>query len=290
MEFREELKSYTQEFEKVLQSFCENLEVEPQVLRDSLRYSLAVGGKRIRPVLFLATLDVLGEDRKEYYDFALAFELIHTYSLIHDDLPAMDNDDFRRGKPSNHKVFGEANAILAGDGLLNTAYSLLFSSAGKGERVLKAAKYLCDAAGIFGMIGGQSADLLYSDKPDMSKDALLFIDERKTARLLQAPIVCAAMIAGKDVRLYEELGFSLGILFQIVDDILDEVGEEEVVGKSLGKDEKAHKLTFPAVYGLEGAREQAVCYAQKARDLLPLCGLDNSFMQGLIGYLLQRNK
>ena len=149
------------EYQKVvderLSEFCDKLTCQPQILKDSLVYSIKLGGKRVRPVLMLAFAELLKIDRSDIINYAIALELIHTYSLIHDDLPEMDNDDFRRGKPSNHKVFGAGNAVLAGDGLLNTAYSILFNECFKGNEYISAAKYICDCAGIEGMIAGQSA-------------------------------------------------------------------------------------------------------------------------------------
>lgn len=289
-EFKRQLAAYSAEAEEAIGNICNGWSFQPPVLNESMRYGLLVGGKRIRPVLFYATLDGLGIDRRQYDEFAVALELIHTYSLIHDDLPAMDNADLRRGKPSAHKVFGEANAVLAGDALLNTAYQILFDKSAEGENVLKASSYLCRAAGADGMISGQSADILYTASPDLGEKELLFVDERKTARLITAPIVCAAILARKDILPYERLGKSLGMLFQIVDDILDEIGDEATVGKPLGKDEENKKLTFPSIYGVEGAKREAERYAEESRNLLTECGLENQFMNGLIEYFLSRRK
>ena len=155
MDFKEKYNGYLEDFDRTLKLFCDNLDCRPQILCDSLKYSLDSGGKRVRPVLALAVSDMLGVDKRKVSNFALAIELIHTYSLIHDDLPEMDDDDFRRGRPSNHKVFGVGNAVLAGDGLLNTAYSVLLKECRKGVEFVSAAEFICDCAGVYGMIAGQ---------------------------------------------------------------------------------------------------------------------------------------
>ena len=181
-EFNLKYAEYRDNFNAVLDKFCNDITTVPEVLGESMKYSLLLGGKRIRPVLMFAAGEALGVEREKLAPFACALECIHTYSLIHDDLPEMDNDDFRRGKPSNHKVYGAANAVLAGDGLLNTAYSLLFGECFKGGEYISAAKFICDAAGIYGMIAGQSADILHENDSVPNEDTLEFIYENKTAK------------------------------------------------------------------------------------------------------------
>ena len=222
---------YQKDFEARLSDFCDKLECKPQILKDSLTYSLKLGGKRIRPVLMLAVADLIGLGRAEILNYALSLELIHTYSLIHDDLPEMDNDDFRRGKPSSHKVFGAGNAVLAGDGLLNTAYSVLFNECFKGNAFVSAAKYVCDCAGINGMIAGQSADLLHENDDTIDEDVLNFIHLNKTAKLIMAACVTPSILCGG--KYYSELktfARDLGCLFQLTDDILDVEGSFENMG------------------------------------------------------------
>ena len=279
--FEEKYREYYNLFERVLKEFCAQMHFAPPVLRDSMRYSLLSGGKRIRPVLFYSALELFGGNPQEEGLFALALECIHTYSLIHDDLPAMDNDDYRRGNPSNHKVFGEANAILAGDALLSEACSLLFSAAQKSGRHLRAAAFLMDAAGARGMVAGQSADLLYTGK-NAGEEELRFIYEHKTGKLIAAPIVIAAILTGADERIAEEFGGELGILFQLTDDLLDEKGTSDKMGKTLGKDLKDDKLTCVKVYGLEQSEILADRSAAKCLELLKNIENDTCFLEGIV--------
>lgn len=289
MDFNEKYGAYLNEFNAVLNGFLKNLDCRPDILRDSLKYSLEIGGKRIRPVLSLAIADLLGLERKKVINFALATELIHTYSLIHDDLPEMDDDDFRRGKPSNHKVFGVGNAVLAGDGLLNTAYSVLLKECRKGTEYISAAEFICDCAGIYGMIAGQSADLLHENDKSFNEPTLNFIYENKTGKLLTAPVVVPAILCGG--RCFSELksfGRDLGFLFQITDDVLDVEGEFSSLGKSVGKDDKEGKFTSVAVYGLDGAKLRADVLAERCRAILEGIDGDREFLVKLVDYVRNR--
>lgn len=289
MDFNEKYGAYLNEFNAVLNGFLKNLDCRPDILRESLKYSLEIGGKRIRPVLSLATADLLGLERKKVINFALATELIHTYSLIHDDLPEMDDDDFRRGKPSNHKVFGVGNAVLAGDGLLNTAYSVLLKECRKGTEYISAAEFICDCAGIYGMIAGQSADLLHENDKSFNEPTLNFIYENKTGKLLTAPVVVPAILCGG--RCFSELksfGRDLGFLFQITDDVLDIEGEFSSLGKSVGKDDKEGKFTSVAVYGLDGAKLRADVLAERCRAILEGIDGDREFLVKLVDYVRNR--
>ncbi|MDE7082760.1 MAG: polyprenyl synthetase family protein [Clostridia bacterium] len=289
MDFNEKYEAYLLEFNAVLKSFCNSLNCRPEILRDSLRYSLELGGKRIRPVLCLATADLLGVERRKVLNFALAIELIHTYSLIHDDLPEMDNDDFRRGKPSNHKVFGVGNAVLAGDGLLNTAYSVLFKECKNGAEYISAAEFVCDCAGIYGMIAGQSADLLHENDRSLNELTLNFIYENKTGKLLTAPVVVPAILSGG--RCYSELksfGKDLGELFQLTDDILDVEGEFSSLGKSIGKDKEEGKYTSVALYGLGGAKLRADVLAERCQAILEGIDGDREFLKDLVDFIRTR--
>lgn len=252
-------------------------------------YSLTLGGKRIRPVLMLAVGDMLGVPHEILQNFALALELIHTYSLIHDDLPEMDNDDFRRGKPSNHKVFGTGNAVLAGDGLLNTAYSILLKECRKGSEHVSAAEFICDYAGIYGMIGGQSADLLHEGDGNYNEETLNFIYENKTSKLLTASVVVPAIICGgKHFSELKTFGSDLGYLFQLTDDILDVEGSFASLGKSTGKDEKAGKYTAVSLYGLEACKLRADVCAEMCRKLLEGIDGDGEFLVKLVDYVRYR--
>ena len=288
--FDEKYESYLDIFENYAKSNADKLTTLPDVLGESMKYSLFLGGKRIRPVLALAIAEILLLPTEEILPFALALEMIHTYSLIHDDLPSMDNDDFRRGQPSNHKKYGEANAILAGDGLLNTAFSLCIRQCFKGEKYCRAAEYLCDAAGIRGMIAGQSLDLKFTNgNEECTEEDLLKIYQLKTGKLLLAPIAIASILA--DNKFYfelEDFGENLGVLFQITDDILDETGSFEKLGKTIGKDKNENKLTSVRFYGLEGAKIQADVSATKCYRILDAIDGDTEFLRDLISYIRNR--
>lgn len=245
----EEYRSY---FERQLIKFCEDLKTTPKLLGESMTYSLLLGGKRVRPVLMYAVGDAIGVDRETLTPFAIALEMVHTYSLIHDDLPEMDNDDFRRGQPSNHKKFGQANAVLAGDGLLNTAFSVLFGECYKGRDYISAAKLICDCAGIYGMIAGQSADILHEHDENPTVETLDYIYDNKTGKLITAAICVPSVLkGGKHYSRLKKLGEKIGYLFQLTDDILDAEGSFDKLGKSIGKDEKEGKLTAVKMYGLK---------------------------------------
>ncbi len=291
MNFNDKYCAYLREFNAKLTEFCNKIDCRPDVLRDSLRYSLELGGKRIRPVLCFATADLLGLERRKVINFALAIELIHTYSLIHDDLPEMDDDDFRRGKPSNHKVFGVGNAVLAGDGLLNTAYSLLLQECRFGTEYISAAEFICDCAGIYGMIAGQSADLLHENDKSFNEPTLNFIYENKTGKLLTAPVVVPAILSGgRCFSGLKSFGKDLGALFQITDDILDVEGEFSSLGKSIGKDEEEGKYTSVALYGLDGAKLRADVLAERCRAVLESIDGDGEFLISLVDFVRNRNK
>ncbi len=289
-DFNLRYQQYLATFEEYLNTFTNKLTTKPEVLGESMKYSLLAGGKRIRPVLALACADVLQLDQVEILPFALALEMIHCYSLIHDDLPAMDNDDFRRGKPSNHKMFGEANAILAGDALLNEAYAICFEQSMKGEKYALASKFLNECAGIYGMIAGQSADILFStsDK-EATEEALSFVYEYKTGKLLLAPVAIASILSNNKYYLQlERFGKLLGRLFQMTDDILDVVGDFSTLGKSVGKDEEENKLTCVKVYGLEVAKIRADMCADDCHTILEGVEGDVQFLHELVDYVLNR--
>ena len=283
---------YLREFNEYLEAYAAKLKTKPNVLADSIKYSLLNGGKRIRPVLMLACADVVNLPRAEVLPFALALEMIHTYSLVHDDLPAMDNDDFRRGKPSNHKQFGESNAILAGDGLLNEAYAICFAECFKGERYILASQFLNECAGIYGMIQGQSADLYHTNSnEDVTEEELNYIYEYKTGKLLLAPVAIASILSGSKYYLpLEQFGKMLGRLFQMTDDILDVTGDFKELGKSIGKDEKENKLTCIRIFGLEGAKMRAEECAKDCLAVLEGIEGDVTFLSQLVEYVLTRKK
>lgn len=232
-------------------------------LKESMDYSLSAGGKRIRPVLLLASCDYAGGNIDDAIPAACAIEYIHTYSLIHDDLPAMDNDDLRRGKPTNHKVYGENIAILTGDALLNTAFEIIINKAlsfddmVKSKKQMRAAYYIAKNAGIYGMISGQVADVL-NQSSSSTEDIIDFINIGKTARLIEAPIVSGLQIAGANentISDFNRFAHYMGISFQIVDDILDITGTAEELGKTPGKDARDDKSNYVNLHGIDKARE-----------------------------------
>lgn len=282
----EELRNY---FNRELNNVLKEIDTTPAVLGDSMKYSLKLGGKRIRPVLMYCVGEVLGVEREKLTPFACALEFIHTYSLIHDDLPEMDNDDFRRGKPSNHKVFGTANAVLAGDGLLNSAYSILLSECFKGNEYISAAKFICDAAGIFGMIAGQSADILHEKDENPDENTLNYIYENKTAKLLIAAVTVPSVLKGGAY--YSELkafGKKLGYLFQLTDDILDACGSFDVLGKTTGKDEAEDKLTAVKFFGVDGCRLRVDVIGDDCHKILDGIQGDVLFLHDLVNYVKSR--
>lgn len=291
-EFDEKYTKYLRTFEQYLGKYAETMNTRPPVLGDAMRYSLLSGGKRVRPVLMLAVAEMLGVPQDDVLPYAVALEMIHTYSLIHDDLPAMDNDDFRRGKPSCHKAFGESYAILAGDALLNQAFTICFDSALKGEKYALASKLLSEYAGMNGMIAGQAADLYFSDHVnEPSEEELLFVQENKTGKLLLAPILIPSILADNRYFLrLEQFGKELGRLFQITDDILDVTGAFETLGKSIGKDENADKLTCVKLYGLTGAMLRADDCLTRCLAVLEGIDCDTAFLGDLARYVRDRDK
>ena len=290
-EFDLRYSEYLSIFEKYADKYMQTLVTKPVVLGESMQYSFLNGGKRIRPVLVLACADVLGMEQDAVLPFALALEMIHTYSLIHDDMPCMDNDDYRRGKPSNHKVFGEANALLAGDALLNEAYGICFNECFKGENYIRASSLLNECAGMKGMIVGQSADLAYTgSKEILSEEDLAYVHKHKTGKLLLAAVCMPSVLQGnKEYLSFMEFGERLGVLFQITDDILDVTGDFIMLGKSIGKDAEEDKLTYVKLYGLDGAKLRADMCAQECHTVLERMDGDTAFLHNLIDYILRRS-
>lgn len=286
--FKEKYSEYLSLFGKRLDDFYARLDCKPQVLDDSLKYTLKSGGKRVRAVLMLAVADLLGVEYEKIADFALALELIHAYSLIHDDLPEMDNDDFRRGKPSNHKVFGAGNAVLAGDGLLNTAYYILFERCAEGKIYADAARFMCSCAGVYGMIAGQSADLLCAEKGIKDENMLDFIVSNKTGKLISAAVAVPAIIAGRYFLELRQFGEDLGRLFQLTDDLLDEEGKFADTGKTAGKDKAENKLTYLTFYGLDQCRVFADILCTKCLGILEGVEGDTTFLRDLVNYVRYR--
>ncbi len=257
--FEQKYSSYLNFFDISLSNLFEKVEKNSKsIITDSVIYSLKNGGKRIRPILFLATCDILGVDYLCYENLALSIELIHTYSLVHDDLPCMDNDDYRRGQLSTHKKFGEAFGVLSGDALLNLAFETALDYRNIDQNYLNAIKLLSAYAGYSGMIFGQTLDILAETNLERSKDNLYAIYLNKTAKLLTAPLLMASLLTGKKYyNELEEIGINLGYLFQIQDDILDEISDIKTLGKTPKKDQAKNKLTAVSIFGLENAKKLA---------------------------------
>ena len=267
--------------------------VIPEPLRSAMAYSLLLPGKRLRPVLFLAAYTLVAEDWQAAMPFACALEMIHTYSLVHDDLPALDNDALRRGKPTNHVVFGENMAVLAGDGLLNMAYeTMLFAdiSAAKPDRALETMGEIARCAGVRGMIAGQTLDVkLEGSQPEA--ELVRYIHRHKTADLLTAPVAAGLLLAGATPEQAEAgraYGAKLGLAFQIVDDLLDIAGDVAVLGKETGMDAARGKMTWPAVHGVEIARRDAEMAVEEAVSALAPFGEKADFLRGLAKETLVR--
>jgi geranylgeranyl diphosphate synthase type II len=234
----------------------------PEKIYEAMRYSLLAGGKRLRPILCLATCEMAGGTVEMAMPTACALEMIHTMSLIHDDLPAMDNDDYRRGQLTNHKVYGEDTAILAGDGLLAYAFEFVADNTRNvpAERLLQVIARLGRAVGAAGLVGGQMVDLESEGQPNVSIETLNFIHKHKTAALLEACVVCGGILAGApaaDLQRLSRYAQNIGLAFQIVDDILDITATQEELGKTAGKDLQAQKVTYPRLWGLEESQRQA---------------------------------
>ncbi len=259
LDFNQKYQEYLTYFNKNLNEYFNELaDKVPKELYDAMYYACAFGGKRVRPVLCLATAEMLGLNLEEVKYFALAIEFIHSYSLIHDDLPSMDNDDFRRGNLSTHKKFGEATAILAGDALLNLASEVCLKKKHFTNADVSAMKVLFYCSGAQGMIRGQALDLKFEKAESFSQDVLIDIFSNKTAKLISAPITISSLLSGREyLEQLSEYANKLGLLFQICDDILDEEGSLEQIGKTPHKDSQADKLTSVKFYGLEGAKEWA---------------------------------
>ncbi len=290
---KQRLELYRREVESFLEQ-CLDARRMPATLYESMRYSLLAGGKRVRPVLCLVWAELLGGDRQAVLPFASGLECIHTYSLVHDDLPAMDDDDLRRGKPSNHKQFGEAMAILAGDGLLTHAFELMLHADLPAERLVRAAGLVAGAAGASGMIGGQVTDIQLTGSGATNVEDLRAMHGMKTGALLQVACTSGAVLAGaieEDIQRAATYGGALGLAFQVADDILDVVGDEAALGKPVGSDQGADKVTYPALMGLDKSKslgQEMVAQAQEA--LQGKSGPQADFLSDLVQYVMDRTE
>lgn len=268
------------------------LEVKyPEDIFKSMRYSVLAEGKRLRPVMCLEACRVFGGNVEDAIPTACAIEMLHAQSLIHDDLPCMDNDDFRRGKPTNHKVFGEATAVLAGDALLTFAPQLIIQKSNLVDKTkLRLLEEYCIAAGAYGLIAGQIVDI-ESEGKQISPETLEFIHTNKTAVLFKLALKSGAIIAGaseEQIKAMENFGQKLGFAFQICDDILDETSTFEQLGKTLGKDKEANKPTYTALFGLEKARNEVVCLLNSACDIMAEHGVESKVFKDIIDGIKER--
>ena len=290
-DFEIKLSEYCLIVEKELNNILNRQDENKQVLFDAMRYSVDAGGKRIRPVLLLEFNRICGGEIKDALPFACAMEMIHTYSLIHDDLPCMDDDDMRRGKPSCHKAFGEANALLAGDALLNLAFETMLSanSSVSPELRIKAASVVGRFSGAEGMIGGQVIDLQNEGKK-ISEELLLTLYRDKTGGLLRAASTAGVILAGGSSEMIsaaDSYAEKLGLAFQIIDDILDCIGDEKLLGKPIGSDNKNNKTTYVTFHGIEGAKQKALELTNDAVSALNVFE-DTTFLTQLSDYLCTR--
>lgn len=300
MDFNIELKSAVSTALELIEPYFPKEEGYQKNVMSAMNYSLLAGGKRLRPIFMMESYKFFGgKNLEDVSAFMAALEMIHTYSLIHDDLPAMDNDDYRRGRLTNHKVYGEATAILAGDGLLNYAFETVANKMCEVndpsllKRMVRANRVLGKKAGIYGMIGGQVVDLESENNPNTDKDTLLFIHECKTAALIEAALMIGAIIAGatdEEIDKIEKVGSKVGLAFQIQDDILDVTGTQEELGKPIGSDAKNEKVTYVTMEGLEKACKDQEELTKSAIELLDGMEHENEFLKLLLLDLVTRKK
>lgn len=287
--YKEQYQKYFELFENELARAVTTIDA-PEILKESMKYAILDGGKRVRPVLALSTAEMLGVDLSKVLPFCVAIESIHSYSLVHDDLPSMDNDDYRRGKLSTHKKFGEAQGILAGDALLNFAFEYVLNKSDFSSDDAKALSLLAKFAGSSGMVGGQVLDLSNEKCASVSEKVLYEIYENKTAKLIMAPILIASILSGnKYFDILTEFGLNLGYLFQISDDILDVEGTIEEIGKTPNKDKDSDKLSAIKVFGLDGAKERKSFHYNKCIDCLIKIE-NNEFLLALTKNMYERTK
>ena len=295
MEFKEKLKLYQKGINNELEKYIRRANCPEKVLNESMEYSLMAGGKRLRPILVIATYELFKKDIKKCLPYAVAIEMVHNFSLIHDDLPGIDNDDFRHGKPTNHKQFNEATAILAGDGLLNNAYILIsedLEKAKTSEIKIKLKVFNEFTKAVDRMIAGEYVDTEYEGK-EILPEYLEYIHTNKTGALLKLCVRMGAILAGCSEQELEKLTIyaeKIGLAFQIKDDILSEEGNEEILGKPVGNDSALGKCTYVSKYGLEGAKEQLNKITEEAIEQLEMYGEKAEFLKQLALYIQNRNK
>ncbi len=294
VELKKEIEKRTQQIEQILRRYLPQASGYQKLIMEAMSYSMLSGGKRLRPMLMLETYHMFGAHHTVIEPFLAAIEMIHTYSLVHDDLPAMDDDAYRRGRRTTHVVYGEAMGILAGDALLNYAFETATQAFSMGEdpaRVAKAMQILAQKAGIYGMLGGQVVDVQNEGHKQIDADTLDFIYRLKTGALIASAMMIGAVLAGaneQEISVLEQAAVRVGIAFQIQDDILDITGTAEQLGKPIGSDEKNEKSTYVTLYGMQAAQEQVEKLTNEAVDFMESLPVKNEFLTGLLLHLAGR--
>jgi len=298
--FQALLQEKTASTEAIIKKYLPKEEGYQKTVLEAMNYSVIVGGKRLRPTMMQEVFGLFGGTGSLVEPFMAAMEMIHTYSLVHDDLPAMDNDEFRRGRKTTWKVYGEAMGILTGDGLLNYAFETALQAfemcTGQKdfERVAKALSVLAKKSGIYGMIGGQVADVEAEKKEYvLSTEQLLFIHEHKTAALIQASMMIGAILAGADeeqVKAIEKCAYNIGIAFQIQDDVLDVIGDSEELGKTVGSDAQNNKQTYVTLHGIESSQAEVERLSKEAVEIIRMLAEEQTFLEQLVLHLIHRTK
>lgn len=300
MNFDMERKEKAEKIEAVIAKYLPKEEGYQKRVEEAMNYSILAGGKRLRPMLLKETFDMFGGKGRIADPFMAAIEMIHTYSLVHDDLPCMDNDEYRRGRKTTHVVYGEGMAVLAGDALLNFAFEtavkafLLAGEEGEMAKIAKALAVFARKAGIYGMIGGQTADIEAEDAEDeATEELLLFIHEHKTAALIQSAMMTGAILAGaseEEIEKVKRCAYNIGLAFQIQDDVLDVTGSLETLGKEAGSDEKNKKTTYVTLKGMEEAKKEVERLSEEAIAIVSSFRQRNVFLEELIRQLITREK
>ena len=296
MDFKTEMAERTAQIEQIIKKYLPKEEGYQKTIMEAMNYSVLAGGKRLRPMLMQETYRLFGGRSEVIEPFMAAIEMIHTYSLVHDDLPAMDNDEYRRGKKTTHAVYGEAMGILAGDALLNYAYETAaraFAMEPGNPGVCQAFQILTAKAGIYGMVGGQTVDVESEGKPDMTKEKLDFIYRLKTSALIEGAMLVGAVLAGAtqgEQKIIEQTAGEVGLAFQIQDDILDVTSTMEVLGKPIGSDEKNHKITYVTYEGIEKAKADVASLSEQAIARMDSLVVKNEYRTELLRYLILREK
>lgn len=295
MNFKEELNQKVEDIEKMIFSKLPKEEGPQKTVIQAMRYSVMAGGKRLRPLLMQESYRLFGKEDSKVYPFMAALEYIHNYSLVHDDLPAMDNDEYRRGQKTTHVVYGEDLAILAGDALLNYAFETIAEGMAEyplDSDMVRAFRIFAKKAGIFGMVGGQSVDVINeNNNSEMNMDDILFIHENKTAALIECALMCGAALAGandEQISQMEKVGSNIGLAFQIQDDILDATGSFEELGKPIGSDAKNQKATYLSLQGMEKSVDDVKRLSKEAVDILGQMPNRNEFLEELVMSLVER--